>query len=580
LGLVGAYDAEAIPVLIDLLADLPPRMRVQAENYLTDLAGEWAVRGPRGNDLMSRRLRRDVWAAWWKQTDGAKLLDEFKSRTPSDEDREKVLGLIQKLDDPSAEVRESAGEELAGFGTKAVSLLRRAVSQNHPRISPFAAKVLEGIEKDAPNPLPGAAPKLLALRKPEGTVEALLGYVPFAESDAVADKVIDVLAAAGVSGGKPDEALVKALRDRVPTRRAAAAVALCKGKATEQFDFVRRLLKDKDAEVRFHTGRALVAAGEKAAVPTLIALLKELPLEQVWEVEDFLSLVAGDKTPLEVVTADAASRAKAADAWTAWWKANAGGVDLAKLDLSKRDLGFLVIVENWNPTKGSGRVLELDNNGKLRWEVRPLNYPYDAEVLRGGNVLVVEQQNQVTERDRAGKVLWNKYYGNVFHAERLRNGHTFLACRNQLMVVNKEGVSVFSHSYTANSILAAKRFRDGSMAYVSYSGHYVRLDRDGKQVKTIQFPWFNFSVAGAEVLAGDRVVVSVNNFNKVVEFDSAGKQVWEASVTYPLIPFRLSNGHTILASHSQTQITEIDRNGKVVKETKTPDYRPYRVYRR
>ncbi len=53
LGLVAAYDSDAIPVLIELLAELPPRLRQQAEEYLTQLAGEWAVSGPKGNDLMS-----------------------------------------------------------------------------------------------------------------------------------------------------------------------------------------------------------------------------------------------------------------------------------------------------------------------------------------------------------------------------------------------------------------------------------------------------------------------------------------------------------------------------------------------
>src|SRR5262249_40428912 len=127
----------------DLLADLPPRLRQQAEDYLTQLAGEWAVSGPKGNDLMARRLRRDVWAAWWKNSDGAKLLEEFKSRTASDEEHDKITGLIAKLGDATAEVREGASTDLIGLGKKAASLLRRAVNENHPRIGPFAAKCLE-----------------------------------------------------------------------------------------------------------------------------------------------------------------------------------------------------------------------------------------------------------------------------------------------------------------------------------------------------------------------------------------------------------------------------------------------------
>ena len=128
--------------------------------------------------------------------------------------------------------------------------------------------------------------------------------------------------------------------------------------------------------------------------------------------------------------------------------------------------------------------------------------------------------------------------------------------------------------------MAAKHFRDGSIAYVSYSGQYVRLDRTGKQIKTLNLNWWNFSINGAEVLSGDRVVVSVGNFNKVMEYNGEGKLVWECPVTYPSVPFRLSNGHTILSSSSNTVITEIDRKGKIVKEWKGFTYKPYRVMKR
>ena len=43
LALADDYQSDAVPVLIDLLADLPTEQRKQAEDYLTNLAGEWAV---------------------------------------------------------------------------------------------------------------------------------------------------------------------------------------------------------------------------------------------------------------------------------------------------------------------------------------------------------------------------------------------------------------------------------------------------------------------------------------------------------------------------------------------------------
>src|SRR4029077_16181398 len=115
----------------------------------------------------SRKLRREAWNAWWHGIDDKVLLDEFASRTMTDEERDQALALIQKLDDVSADVREKASTELVGLGLKVTPLLRQAAAGANPRIAPFAAKCLQWIEKDAPNPLPAAAGRLLALRTPD-----------------------------------------------------------------------------------------------------------------------------------------------------------------------------------------------------------------------------------------------------------------------------------------------------------------------------------------------------------------------------------------------------------------------------
>src|SRR5690242_17474505 len=66
-----AHDAEAIPILIDLLAELPRAERRPAEEYLSRLAGEWAPLGQFPHeDEIGRRIHRDAWRAWWRATDG------------------------------------------------------------------------------------------------------------------------------------------------------------------------------------------------------------------------------------------------------------------------------------------------------------------------------------------------------------------------------------------------------------------------------------------------------------------------------------------------------------------------------
>src|SRR5262249_38105142 len=95
LALTGNHDGEAVPVLIDLVTDLPAEQRKKAEAFLHELAGEWAVSTPQGPDGVSGQLRRDLWRAWWASLDGPRVLDEFKKRTLSEGDRERVAGLIK-----------------------------------------------------------------------------------------------------------------------------------------------------------------------------------------------------------------------------------------------------------------------------------------------------------------------------------------------------------------------------------------------------------------------------------------------------------------------------------------------------
>jgi HEAT repeat protein len=580
LGLAEAHTAEAVPVLIDMLAALPPEGRKQAEEYLTTLAGEWAVAGPAGNDSTSARLRRETWAAWWRSLDGNTLLEEFRSRTLSDAERARVLGLIAKLDDPSAEAREKAAADLVACGARAAPLLRQAVGQNHPRIGPQAAHCLAAVEPEGPRPLPAAAPRLLALRRPEGTVEALLAYLPFADSDEVAGQVIDLLADLGCRDGKAAPALVQALTDPVPARRAAAAVALCRGRAEAQLPAVRRVLRDGDAGVRLRAALALAARGEREAVPVVIALLGELPLEQAWEAEDYLLRAAGERAPAVSLEGEAGGRTAAVEAWRRWWNEHGSAIDLARVDARPRSSGLFLVVEQQGP-RGTGRALEVSAGGTVRWQIGGLQFPWDAQVLPGGNVLVVEQGIRLTERDRDGKAVWQHAVPNAISARRLRNGQTFVVCRNQLLVLDREGKQVFAHLHSTGFILAGERFRDGQMAFVTYQGQYVRLDAAGKQMKTFQVPFIpNFGVNGALVLPGDRVLVSLSNPGKVIEYAPGGKVAWEAAVTNPGNPTRLPNGHTLVPSNGNTTLTELDRNGRIVSEKKDLPHRPFRIYPR
>jgi HEAT repeat protein len=577
LGLADTHDAEAVPVLIDLVADLPPDGRKQVETYLTELAGEWAVKTPQGNDATSGRLRRELWAAWWRGLDGQHLLDEFTSRTLGDEDLRRALDLIDhQLDNASADVRAKAAEKIIEMGPRVAPLLRQAIGRGPARLARSAQQCLEAIERDSSRPLPDAAPRLLALRRPKGTVEALLAYLPFADNETLVEQITELLGSVGCTDGKADPALVRALEDKVSVRRAAAAVALCKGKADEERPAVRKLLRDTDVTVRAKTAIALVERGDKNAMPVLIGLLAELPSDQVWQVEDLLAHLAGDKAPEQRVGGDDASRKASVEAWKKWWSKEEKIIDLAKRGMVARDQGLLLLVE-----MQGGRVVELSRTGQVRWQIQGVQWAWDAQVCSNGHIVVAHQSgNQVGMYDRQGKELWQRPCNQAIQCQPLRNGHVFVVARNQLFELDAAGKEVASHNFPQHFIVAGRKFSNGQMAFLDQQGNYVRLDATGKQLKSFQVPfqWQN-GVQGADLLPDDRVVVSLG-IGKVAEYAAGGKLVWETAVVNAGPPHRLANGHTLLTRINQTTLLELDRTGKIVAEKNDLNYRPYRVHRR
>src|SRR5262249_12700389 len=139
-----------------------------------------------------------------------------------------------------------------------------------------AQHCLQAIEQGQGPVLAEAAARLLAERKPAGATEVLLAYLPFADDESVEGEVLAALAAVGVRERRPDPLIVAALADKEPLRRMAAAFVL--GSAVpEQRQAVRRLLSDSHPKVRFMAGRELVRAGDKLAMPALLALLEQGP---------------------------------------------------------------------------------------------------------------------------------------------------------------------------------------------------------------------------------------------------------------------------------------------------------------
>jgi HEAT repeat protein len=579
LALAQAHDPKAVDTLIALLVELPLEQARTAEEFLSELAAEQAPKEMLAADPAARRRCRDAWAAWWQAGEGTALIEELRKRTITEALRVKGQTLIRQLGHDEFAVREKATVEVKAMGALILPLLRQAVRHADLEVRQRAEACLVALERDANIALSPVVARLLALRRPAGAAEAILNFLPFAEDETTIAELQQALNVVAATDGKPEPAVVRALADPVGVRRAAAAEALCQARADEHLVAVRRLLKDPEAAVRLKVALALAGAREREAVPVLIDLVAELPSLQSAPAEEYLHQLAQDRPPAGLPPGDGEARKKRRDAWAGWWAAHGDRVVLVERRtpvILERFHGYTVLVQ-----PQGNQVVEVGADGKVRWQLAGLLQPHDAQVLARDRVLVAEHNGQrVTERDLKGEILWQKQTAGAWPigVQRLRNGHTFIICRNQLLEVDRSGRELFTINRPNNDVVMARKLRDGQIVCVSSQRSVQRLDSSGKELKAFTLPFVMGN--GVDVLPNGNVLVCVTWTNKITEYDAEGKVVWDVTVQQPMAASRLPGGNTLVSLQQwPPKVVEMDREGKTVGEVPTSMY-TYRLHRR
>ncbi len=510
--------------------------------------------------------------------EGPALLTFLRKRTLGEKDRDRIARLVKQLGSDEFEDREKASRELVEVGPVARTQLQLAVRDKDLEVSRRAARALDEIGKSSSPHVLSAVVRVLAHHKPAGATEALLDYLASADDPDVAEDVVRALATVGVKDGKADAALVKALSDKLAIKRAGAGEALSRAGGKAHRAAVRKLLADSEPVVRMRVALALLEAKDKEAIPALIELVEKAPNEDRERVEEMLARLAGEKAPAPLATADAAARRKQRLAWDAWYRDNGAALDLAKIDLGSRLLGYTVIAMRDIRGRNTGKVYEIDSTGKVRWEITDVNYPVFAQVVKRDRVLIAEQTfNRISERNLKGGIIWQKQVTTALvGAQRLPNGNTLAIGRNQLIELDKNGKEVLTINRPAYDVVTAARDRDGQFGIITTNGRFVRLDATGKELKS--FP-VGFLSSGwgtnVQLLPRGRVLVPNYSTNKVIEYDDTGKIVWEASVTRPSSVRRLPNGNTLVTSRINRKVIEIDKNGREVWSKMVDGYAHY-----
>ena len=516
-------------------------------------------------------------------TDGPGLASYFKKRTTTVANAERIKELVRRLGDDDFKMREEASRQLMMLGPRARPFLQAALKDSDPEIVRRAGDCLERISRGMSVTALSAAVRVLARRRPLNAASVLLNYLPSAEDERVAETIHRVLPDLAVRDGKAEPAFVEALTDQSPDKRAAAAAALSAAHLPEVMPLLRKLLQDSDPQVRLRVGLALVARGEKDAVPVLIRLIEKIPLERNGLVLELLDRLAAGKPPPGMPVAKQQARQKCSEAWDAWWKEHQDKIEPARLEEVSRSLGFTLIV-----LLDLNTIELLDRAEEARWKIADVQQPLDVQLLPGEqSVLIAEYKaNRVSEYNLKGVMVWHKSVEEPLTAQRLANGHTFIAATNQLMEFDKDGQELFRYSRPdGGQFMRATKLRDGGIACVVRFGaglaRYVRLTPSGKDFKETKTWNVHVRTSGGriDVLPNGHVLIPEMDSNRVVEYDADGQTAWAATLDQPIAAVRLPNGNTLVTLMQENRAVEVDREGKEIWQFKA-DTRVTRALRR
>jgi uncharacterized secreted protein with C-terminal beta-propeller domain len=241
-------------------------------------------------------------------------------------------------------------------------------------------------------------------------------------------------------------------------------------------------------------------------------------------------------------------------------------VNLEVLAEQARIAGFTTVV-----LLDRDEILDLDAGNRVRFTLTGLGMPLDVQRLPRDRVLIAEHgANRVTERNAKNEVVWEHRINGPLAAQRLPNGNTFIATKQEAIEVDPRGTIVWTYSRPAGEqIMRARRLPGGDTLLITQLGvsRFVRIDRFGREKNSFGVEVYTSGGRIDLTPAGNVLIPELHN-QRVVERDMAGTIVREIKVEGPITALALPGGNILVTSMSQKRAYEIDRSGKEVWEYK------------
>jgi hypothetical protein len=525
-------------------------------------------------------------AAGLTATDGGRLIEYLKNRTLSDLDQSKIAGIIKRFGADDFDDRVRATTEIELYGSAAIGPLKAAERDNDPEIAYRAKVALKKMAKVPHTVVSAAAVRALMKLKPEGSVAALIGFLPVSDDDTIAESIREALIELAVKDGKPDPALMSALHDNSPIRRSAAYMALILGgpqdekiRIKEAYPKVKEaVLQDQDPEAKFAgLWTLLMTAQDKEFIPELIGLIPLISRGRIWQVEDLLIQMAGNYPKDGRFPKSPEALAKARDAWLAWWKEKGEKIDFVKFGFKPSILGVTDIIEMDYRGYGQGRIVSIGPDMKEKWRISNVDNPYDFILQPNEHLLVVESNaNRVTERTLKGAIVkTHNVSQNPLNFNKSSDDGMLVVCRNQIIDFDKNWTQRASFPRNNHDIISGVKLPNGDVLFVTNAfqgANAIRLDSKLKETnKTYTFGRVQ-NPHTMEVVGDEKIMVC--EFNRVAEYDlNTGKQTWKYDCNNPTSCQRLKNGNTLISimNNAKQQLVEVDPSGEIMWDYSAKD---------
>ncbi len=366
--------------------------------------------------------------------DGDSLLALFKQVSADEKLLARRDEFIRQLGSTKFKEREEAVKSLIAMRSAATPALTNALKSDDAETRRNAKRCLDEIERNRNPVLTLAAVRVLLKDEPPETLDVLLRYLPASDSCDVAEQIcfgLEMLAAKHI--GMP-AAMLRALTDESPERRAIAACIVGSHGSVAERTKVLGLLKDPHSTVRLRAAQGLLAGQEKEGIPALIALLEAAPLHEAWQAEELLHWAANGTAPDCPVREGGEWAKKSRAAWEQWWRERKQELDFMALARQPRRPCLFAIWQRDRPGFGQ-RVTGCD--GTPRINLGLFGVRAGGRLLPDGHILAVGVPREMWERvgnprfisevDWTGHLYWTfkvQWDGDVVLVERLPEGRT------------------------------------------------------------------------------------------------------------------------------------------------------------